>query len=129
MAMNGGFTGENVAGLVGSSIGGLAGLIGGGGLASIPLGMAGGYGGDMAGRAMYNKFFAEQPAEGINYHTESFKNWVGAPVIPQAPPTLEAGITINIDRDGRFTTSTVGRDADNFNVQPSLGPRWTPAVS
>ena len=127
MAMNGGFTGENVAGLVGSSVGGLAGMIGGAGLASIPLGMAGGYAGDVVGRSIYNSLFNSSP-EAKNYHQDNWKPFTEQPILaPQGPmmSPINMGLNINIDKDGRSTTTITGRNADSVNLRPSvLMPAW-----
>ena len=54
--------GRSAAGAIGGIAGGFAGLLGGGGIASIPLAAAGGYGGQKAGKGIYDAIFgAPQP--------------------------------------------------------------------
>ena len=131
MMLNGGFTGENVAGLLGSSVGGLAGLLGGGGVASIPLGLAGGYAGDMAGRALYNQLLGAQPSQAKNYFDEAFRPFTGTPIIEQQGPMaspVSLALNVNIDKDGRTTNTITGRDAGLVDLRPSvLMPTWAGA--
>ena len=54
--------GRSAAGALGGIAGGFAGLLGGGGIASVPLAVAGGYGGQKAGKGIYDAIFgAPQP--------------------------------------------------------------------
>jgi len=125
MALNGGFTGENVAGMLGGTIGGLAGIAGGGGLASLPFGIAGGIAGDKAGRWIYNDFFANNSAGSNKFRPEVWNpDYASAKETPTPTPMMNMELNVSFDKDGRATTTVTGKDAGNVNLRPSLTPAW-----
>ena len=125
-----GFNMRSTVGAVGAGIGGnfggKLGLLGGGGLASVPLSAAGGIGGSMAGHELAVSLYDYLTGAGQNLQKAAAQGNAASKLNPGLNPFQPTFQIYNqVDSQGRATTRVEGPGATGFNVFSSpLSPGW-----